>query len=297
MLFKNAHVYRITSEPPTAKRLEKALDNERFTPCTGLRPSSFGWISPLGDDGALTHEVAGSILLCARREDKVVPPSALNEALAEKVRKLESLDGQPVRQRDRMRLKDDALAELLPRALARSKQVQGYITPKDNLLVIDTSSTPEAEIFINSLRAALGSFAVVPPEVKGKPTDVFTHWLNTRRLPKDLRLGDACDLLDPEEGSTVTCRKQDLESREVRTHLEAGKICTRVGLRWHDDLKLTVDRELVLRQLKMESGDGDEENADDDPVARLDAAFADMTLTLAGFLQALLSALGGETRR
>jgi DNA recombination-dependent growth factor C len=48
-----------------------------------------------------------------------------------------------------------------------------------------------------------------------------------------------------------------------------------------------------LKQIKLESGDDsieDEEN----PIARLDAAFANMTLEFARFLPALFKALGGE---
>ena len=296
MLFRNAHVYRLTSEVPDFDSLHEALAGNAFTPCTGLRPSSFGWVTPLAvDEGPLAHEVAGSVLLCARREDKVVPSSALNEALAEKVERLEGMEGRPLKARERLRLKDDAMAELLPRALARSKQILGYLNARDELLVIDTASAAEAELFINCLRESIGSFSVVPPQVKSKPSDTFTHWLNTRKLPDDFAFGDACDLLDPEEGATVTCRKQDLASREIRTHLEVGKICTRIGLRWHGDLRLTVDKDLILRQIKVETSD-DSMEEEENPIARLDAAFVNMTLEFSRFLPALFSALGGEHR-
>ena len=51
----------------------------------------------------------------------------------------------------------------------------------------------------------------------------------------------------------------------------------------------------MLRQLKVLSGD-DAMNEDIDPVARLDAAFVNMTLELSRFLPALFSAMGGEAR-
>ncbi|MDB4150483.1 recombination-associated protein RdgC, partial [Pseudomonadales bacterium] len=70
MLFKNASVYRLTKPfEPTAEELLALLEKNAFVPCAGLRPSSFGWVSPIKDieDAPLGHEVAGSILLCARR--------------------------------------------------------------------------------------------------------------------------------------------------------------------------------------------------------------------------------------
>lgn len=297
MLFKNAYIYRITSTNNfKSDTLEMQLENSIFKPCSGIRPSSFGWMPPLGEpNGPLTHEVAGSILLCAKREDKIVPTSALADLLAEKIDRLEQLEKRKIRAKEKHRLKDDALAELLPRALPRSKQILGYITPADDLLVIGTSFVQEAELFINCLRHCLGSFSVVPPQVKSRPADLYTHWLNTRKLPEHFSLGDACDLVDLEDGGTVTCRKMDLATAEIRSHIEAGKICTKLGLRWHGDLQVTVDGDLALKQIKLESSDA-ETGMEDDFNARLDAAFSDMTLELGRFLPALFTALGGEDR-
>ena len=297
MLFKNAYVYRIKSPfDYSSEDLEAALEPSVFKPCSGIRPSSFGWISPLGDPmGALTHEVAGSILLSAKREDKIIPGSALSDVLAEKVAHLEELEGRKVWAKEKQRLKDDAKAELTPRALPRSKEIQGYITPSDQLLIIGTSSAQEAELFIDCLRDSLGSFAVVPPQVKSKPTELYTHWLKTRKLPDNFTLGDACDLMDPEELSSITCRRQDLATREISNHLDAGKLCTKIGLRWHGDFRFTVDKDISLKQLKLESND-DSSDDDDDPIGQLDAAFASMTLEFARFLPELFSAFGGEDR-
>lgn len=298
MFFKNAMIYRLTQPfMPTADEFIDLLNNRAFVPCGGMRPSSFGWISPLGDieDAPLMHEVAGCYLLCARREEKVVPPSALNEMIEEKVAKLESGEARKVRAKEKQSIKENALAELLPRALAKSKQVMGYIAPKDNLLVIGTSAPTEAEMFINCVRDSIGSFAVTPPQLKQKPQDIFTRWLVNRQLPTNFAFGDQCDLLDIEETSTVSCRRQDLETQEIRSHLEAGKICTRLGIRWHGDLKCSVDKDLILKQLKLESLN-DDNIEDEDPIAKLDAAFVNMTLELGRFLPELFDALGGETR-
>lgn len=297
MLFKNAFVYRLTQPfEMSGEALESELANHAFVPCSGTKPSSFGWTPVLDrEDAALVHEVAGCFLIRARREDKVVPPSALNEAVAERVEKLEQMEGRKLRAKERQGLKENTLADLLPQALARSKQIYGYISPKDEVLVVGTSTASEAELFIDCLREALGSFPVTIPQVKSKPTDVYTHWLLKGKLPDPFSLGNQCDLLDPEDTSTVTCRRLDLGSSEVRHHVEAGRICTRIGLRWHGDLTFSIDRDLALKQIKVESSDDDTEY-DEDPIASLDAAFANMSLEFSRLLPALFDALGGETR-
>jgi recombination associated protein RdgC len=295
MFFKNAYVYRLTQDfELDSDQLSTQLETQSFTPCSGLRPSSFGWLPPTGDDDSpLVHEVAGCMLLCARREDKVIPPSALNEAIAERVTRIEKLEDRKLNAKERMSLKEDSLVELLPRALPRSKQIMGYLSPADGLLVIGTAVASEAELFINCLRDSLGSIPVALPQIQEKPVDVFTTWLLTRKLPGDFSLGDMCDLHDPEDGATVTCRRLDLDTREIRNHIEAGKLCTQIGLRWHGDLRFAVDKDLSLKQIKLESGD-DPMDEDENPIAHLDAAFANMTLEFARFLPALFKALGGE---
>ncbi len=290
MLFKNAFVYRMTREPEL-DGLAAQLEAQAFAPCSGIRPSSFGWTSPVEQEGPLLHEASGRILLCARREEKVVPASAVADAMLDKIGRLEQAEGRKLLSKEKQRVKEETTAELIPRALPRSKQILGYLSPQDALLVIDSASASEAEMFINCLRDTLGSFSVVPPQVQGKPTDIFSQWLLTRKLPGDFALGDQCDLLDLESAATVTCRRQDLDTKEIRNHIDAGKICTRIGLRWHGELQFAVDKDVALRQLKMDSSD----IPDDDPVTRLDAQFVDMTMTLAKFLPALFKALGGES--
>ena len=299
MLFKNAMIYRLTKDfPLNSDEFVEQLESRRFVPCTGYRPSSFGWVSPLAskeEDAPLLHEVAACYLLCARREEKVIPPTALNEAILEKVAKIEAVEDRTLRAKEKRNIKENTLAELLPGALAKSKQVLGYISPADNLLVIGTASAPEAELFINCIRDSIGSFTVVPPQVKQKPQDIFTNWLLTRKLPENFQLGNQCDLLDIEETSTVACRRQDLDAHEIRSHLEAGKICTRLGILWHGDLSMAVDKDIILRQIRFESQTEEEELQDQDPIAKLDAEFVTLSLEFGRFLPALFSALGGET--
>lgn len=296
-MFRNAFIFRLTKPlAMTGEDLLAALESRRFEPCANVRPSSFGWVSPLPDpEGPLAHEVGGRILLCGKREDKVVPASALGEALAEKVKRLEAMEGRPVRAKEKQRLKDDALAELLPRALPRSKHIFGYVSPNENLLVIDTATAAEAEMFATYLRITLGALSVTPPQINSNPADIFTRWLAAGKLPDDFSFGDQCDLIGLEDGSAVACRRQELNSREVTAHLEAGKICTRLSLIWHGDFMVTVGKDLALRQIKTLSSD-DEAGDDQNPVAKLDAAFASVALELSRFLPALFTALGGEVR-
>ncbi len=295
MIFKNAHIYRLNSALNiTEEQLNNYLGEKAFIPCSGIRPSSFGWIQPLAE-GGLAHEVSGCFLLCAKKEDKVIPSSALTDVLNEKIDRLETTESRPVRAKEKQNLKEDALAELLPRALPKSKRIFGYISTFDDLVVVDTASSSEAEIFLNHLRETLGSLKVIPPQVKYKPIDTYTHWLRYGKLPENFSLGDQCDLIDPEDSSTANFRRQDLGTGEVRSHLDVGKICSKISLVWRGELKVSIDKDLTLRQIKLlSSNDSLEEEID--AVAKIDAAFVSMTLEFSRFLPDLFAALGGETR-
>ena len=295
MIFKNATIFRLTeSLQAKTETLEAAFEAKAFAPCSGIRPASFGWVQPF-PERPLINEISGCVLFCGKREEKVIPSTALADIIAEKVARLETLEGRPIRAKEKQRLRDDALSELLPRALPKSKQIFGYLSRSDDLLVIDSASTAEVDMLVGCLRETLGSLKVVPPQVKSKPLDTFTHWLRTRHLPEYFSFGDHCDLFDPEDGSAVTFRKQDLSTSEVRAHLETGKHCTRLSLIWRGELKVIIDKDLILRQIKVLSSEDTVEDGSD-PAAEFDAAFVNTSLELSRFLPALYSALGGESR-
>jgi recombination associated protein RdgC len=110
-----------------------------------------------------------------------------------------------------------------------------------------------------------------------------------------LVLGDECELRDPAEtGAVVRCRRQDLETDEVREHLKSGKQVFQLGLVFADRIGFVLGEDLTLRKLRFldqvqdELGESDHESA----VAELDAQFALMTLELEQLLQRIESWFG-----
>jgi recombination associated protein RdgC len=98
MWFKNLQVYRFTRPfELTAEQLESQLETLAFTPCGSQDMSRFGWTRPLGKFGStLTHSADGQILICARKEEKIIPPAVIKEELAEKIEAVECEQGRDV---------------------------------------------------------------------------------------------------------------------------------------------------------------------------------------------------------
>jgi recombination associated protein RdgC len=125
----------------------------------------------------------------------------------------------------------------------------------------------------------------------------MTGWLLHSNLPEDFTLETDCELRDPgEEGGVVRCRGVELAGEEVDTHLEAGKQVVRLALRWQEKLSLVLGDDLVLRRLRFadELLAENDDVAEADPLARLDADFVLMSDVLSGLQNRLLEVFGGE---
>jgi recombination associated protein RdgC len=108
--------------------------------------------------------------------------------------------------------------------------------------------------------------------------------------PAGLVLGDECELRDPaESGAVVRCRRQDLETDEVREHLKSGKQAFALGLTFEERLSFTLGEDLAVRKLRFLDVVQDEleTSGRDAEAGDIDATFALMTLELERLLQKL----------
>jgi recombination associated protein RdgC len=193
------------------------------------------------------------------------------------VQKIADEEGRKVNGRERKRIKDDVMNELLPRAFVRTSRMSAYADRKNGWLVMDTSSRKSAENTLSQIREALGSFPAVPLAPEESPRILMTHWVATGELPAGLALGDECELRDPAtaSGAIARCRRQDLDTDEIREHLRTGKQVFQLGLVFDDRISFVLGEDLILRKIKFtdvvldEQGDSPESAA-----AEMDANFA-----------------------
>ncbi len=298
MWFKNLCLYRLTAPlTPSAEDIEARLGQHPFRGCAKMEFASYGWVPPLGrSTTALCHAVNGRFLVCARKEEKIMPASLVAELLADKVAEIEEQQMRTVVRRERDALRDEIVDRLLPQALTRSKRTYAYLSVPDGWLVVDSASLGGAEALLGLLRQSLGSLSVVPPAVKEAPAAVFTGWLK-EAMPAELSLGNECELQDPkEDGGVVRCRRQDLFADEIQGHLAAGKQVVRLAITWRERLSLVLGDDLSVKRLRFEDVVQEQRNRveGDDEAAHFDADFALMILELADFLPQLMRLFGGE---
>jgi len=299
MWFRNLQIYRLNqSLDQTPEQLHEQLQGDAFRGCGSLEEYSIGWERPLGRHGhQLTHGANGYTMVCARKEEKVLPASVVREILNEKVEAIETEQMRRVPRRERLDMRDEILLDLLPKAFTRSAYTYAYLAPGEGWLVVDAATANKAEALLGLLRKSLGTLAVTPLSVETSPAAVMTGWVQGQGLPGDIALGEECELRDPsEEGGIVRCRRQDLSGEEIQTHLQAGKQVVRLALEWNERLACILGDDLAVRRLRFLDGVQEEasEVEADDAAARFDADFALMTLELARFIPRLLAVFDGE---
>jgi len=299
MWFKNIRAYRLTSSfDLSPEQLGEKLTQRGFQPCARSQAVSAGWVPPLGEESSeLVHAANGRMLLKLKREERLLPATVVREQLEEKVAAIEAQQGRKVYRKERLTMKDEIVADCLPRAFTRSTGVYTYIDTRANWIFVDTASAGRAEELLNLLRECIGSFPVLLPQVNNAPTATMTGWLAHHNLPEDFALGEECELRDPgDEGGVVRCRGVDLLSEEVETHLHAGKQVARLSLSWEERLSLVLAEDLCLRRLKFSDELMKENEAipEADNAARLDADFVLMSEAVTSLQERILVLFGGE---
>ncbi|WP_127957933.1 recombination-associated protein RdgC [Serratia microhaemolytica] len=300
--FKNLMVYRLNREVSlNADEMEKQLSAFIFTPCGSQDMAKTGWVSPIGSHSeSLTHVVNGQIIICARKEEKILPSPVIKTALQEKIAKLEKEQHRTLKKSEKDALKDEILHSLLPRAFSRFNQTLIWIDSVNNLIMVDAASAKRAEDTLALLRKSLGSLPVVPLSME-KPIELtLTEWVRSGELPPGFVLQDEAELkASLEGGGVIRCKKQDLLSDEIAAHIEVGKLVTKLALDWQERVQLLLAEDGSLKRLKF-ADSLREQNSDidrDDVAQRFDADFILITSELSALISQLIEVLGGEAER
>ncbi|WP_394753475.1 recombination-associated protein RdgC [Crenothrix sp.] len=301
MWFKNLSVFRLTETfTLTPEELEQQLEPMQFSACGPHELSAMGWTAPLGKSAQqLLHSTNGFMMLCAKKEERVLPSSVVNEMTAEKIFEKEEQQGRKLSKKERTEIKDELIFELLPRAFTFSNNTYAYIDPKGGWLVVDSASAKKAEDLLSLLRKSLGSLPAVPLNTINKPTTVMTEWLTTEQFPDDINIEDECELRSPEEeGGSIRCKRHNLFVPEIKNHLDTGKEVIKLAISWDQRISFVIDDILSIKRLKFLDMVQDQvaESSADDAAARFDADFSIMSAELANFLPRLLELFGGENK-
>lgn len=295
-LFKNLIVYRMGEGalPPPAS-LEASLGKEPFAPCAPTQALSVGWASPRGVPHApLVEVVNGHWLLKLQREQRLLPSSVVQERVDEIAEQLEAQTGRKPGKKARKELKEQAAHELLPQAFTKRSATRVWIAPEERLLMVDAGSASRADEVVSLLIKAVDGLSLQLVQTAESPAACMAAWLLDGVPPEGFQIERECELKGSDEQKPVVrYARHPLDIEEVRQHLTAGKMPTRLALSWRERVGFTLTEGLSIKRISFldlafegrpEAGADEEFDAD--------AALA--TGLLGQLLPALIESLGGE---
>jgi recombination associated protein RdgC len=300
MWFKNLLMYRLTQDLELqAEDLEQALSTKLARPCASQELSTFGFAAPLGkgDDAPLVHVSGKFLLVCAAKQERILPGSVVRDELKERVAEIEAEQMRKVYKKERDQIKDEIIQEFLPRAFIRKSKIYAAIDLERNLIIVNSASPKRAEDLLSTMREVMGSLPVRPVCVKVSPSATMTDWVKTNNAAEDFFVLDRAVFADThEDGGKISATRQDMTSDEIQLHLETGKIATQLSLAWQDKLSFVLDDKMTIKSVKFEDllQDQAEQDGGDEELGQQDASFTLMMLTFRDFLPALIEGLGGE---
>lgn len=301
--FKNAIIYRISNPMSLMAQLatiEQQLLPFQFTPCGSQDTARTGWVPATAFSQTLKHDANGQYLLTVQRQEKILPGPVIKQELNARIAKLESEQGRKLKKTEKDSLKDEVLHSLLPRAFTKDSRTQLWIDVMNGLIIVDASSARKAEDALALLRKSLGSLPVIPLTIENPVELTMTEWVRSGNAPAGFAIGDAAELKAIlADGGIAKVKKQDLVSDEVKTHIEAGKVVTKLALDWQQRITFTLTNDAMLTRLKF-CDELIEQNDDidrEDVLARFDADFTLMTGELQSLIKQLVAGLGGEAQR
>lgn len=280
-MFKSLVVYKMSDDLNIeVDALVKQLPSFSFSPCSGQDIKKSGWIPSLKGSEELCHHSNGQILLTIQTEEKILPASVIKEFLEEKIARVEEMEGRKLKKADKDSLKDQVIQELLPRAFSRYNETPIWINNATKRIMVEAGSAKKAEDSLALLRKTLGSLPVVPVMTETPIELTLTSWIKDQVIPEGFTVLDEAELKAVlEDGGVITSKKEDLFNDEIKQHIEAGKLVTKLAVDWKEKISFTISCDGLLKKIKF-SDAVMEQTADidkDDAAQKFDADFVLVT--------------------
>ena len=298
MWFKNLQVYRLPENWSIGiGQLEEKLEKKRFQSCGSQDMESRGWLSPCGND-RLVHSVGGQWLIVLGMENRLLPSVVVKQEVEERIKELTEQQGYKPGRKQIKELRELVTQELMPRAFTRCRRTFAWIDPVNGWLVVDASSSTKAEDVLEHLRQTLDHFPLALLRTERSPASAMAGWLAENQAPEGFSIDQDCELRSvTEDKAVVRYVRHTLDGDEIKGHLTAGKLPTRLALTFDERISFVLTEKLEIKRLDFldivrDQIDGDTEDSE----ALFDAEFSLMTGELCHLLPAVIAALGGELK-
>ena len=298
-MLKTGTIYRIvpTWEMDLAA-IEAALESSKFVACGATQQKSSGWAAPREENGALAESVDGQVILKLMTEQRIVPGAVVKRRADEIAAQMEKDTGRKPGKKIKKELKEQALLELLPMAFTKRSATLVWIDRKARLLVVDASSHAKSDDVITFLINCLEGLALSLVQTEMSPHVAMAHWLGTGEPPYQFTIDRECELKSTDEmKSVVKYGRHDLDIDEVRAHILAGKVPTKLALTWRDRISFVLTDSMQLKKITFLDVVFEGKLAEAGKIEKGEAFDADAAIftgEMSEMIPDLFEALGGE---
>lgn len=294
MQFKNLTVFKLTQDV-NLDELSQSITPFSAKKIMPSEESSTGFISPHRQFPGLLYPVQQFGVIAVKHQQKTIPSSVLKEQLEEKIDLIKQSEARHITNKEKLAMKEELIFSLLPKVLAKIETISAFIDTQSQLLVINSASLKKAEMVVELIRKALGSFPVVPLTAKQVPQSLFTEWLKQKSIPSPFAMGEKLYLKNQsEETASVRCNGLDFFANEVAHYLDNHFLVESFSLDYQDQLSFTIDQQLIFKQLKLSDSFIDQLEKLDDDLAEFEQNLVFYFNQYIALIHQLISVLGGE---
>lgn len=181
---------------------------------------------PLGTgdeyEPALAVEIpeTGAILLCVEKREKVLPSSAINDALFDRGKAMAEREDRELNRKDWAVLKEEVTAQLLKTAPVRRSRIYVMMDQRD--LIVFTSSQKAAEDTTAVMRKCFSSLPTVPAYTNEVKMQEFFKQILRHDDDVDGFLPGTTVKLKSDEGEVVTVKDGEIDDERYTDLLKRG---------------------------------------------------------------------------
>lgn len=248
MWFNNTLIFQYDLEKPVD--FTEALAEEALKPCPPHARSIYGWLPAFADE--LVHEVAGSMLICLGKEERILPRAVIQRMLADRVQAWEAQQNRPMKRAEKSQLAEELEFELLPKSFCIQKKLYALFDTVNKRLIINTASANQASQLTSLLRKSIPGISIEPLQYDESLAMRFVDWINSpTSLPANFALASDCMLyaLDDEK-KRFNCKGYELPADEILTLLSQGLAASEISLVWNERIQFTLTQDLIVKRMK-----------------------------------------------
>lgn len=239
-MFKNASVFNFNFKHRLFSEFELEFRKQQYTPIGSSEIVSIGWVPPKSD-GNLLHTVSPHLhTMRLAIEKRTIPSSVINRELEKKCVEFFVENGFRMGRVAKKNLKEDVIAELIPRAFPVLKLVNIIINLKTKMLIIDTASSTVVDDVIKYILKATSDVEISSVPFERRPSENFGVWVEEQ--PPGFYFDDTFTITT--SNGKVVFKDTQVITDEVLRQRSVGGVVSSIGMTYEyntDDIDVAAE--------------------------------------------------------